>query len=260
LAPFKLRWHITCDKTRNRKETVLNNAALVVGERETELVVGTALECAGFACSRFASTLALLRGIKRDDLRLIVLDIDDASVDWQAVLAWRRSWLNPTVVVIALGNADIQTTVRTLEAGADDYIPKPVSGAELLARVNAATRRRGGAPSGAAAQALSVAGCTVDGDACCLRSERSRVALTGRELALTQLLFEQVGKLVTRQRLATEVWGAQCDLSGRTIEQHVYQVRRKLKQCVGEALHLRSIYGSGYRLDRPGRPTTGHAP
>lgn len=237
----------------------MNNAALVVGERDTDLVVSTALECAGFECSRFASTVSLLRGIKRDDLRLIVLDIDDASVDWQAVLAWRCNWLNPSVVIVAVGRADIKTTVRTLEAGADDYIPKPVNGAELLARVNAATRRRGAAPGGAVAQALSVAGCTVDGDACCLRSARSRVALTGRELALTQLLFEQVGKLVTRQRLATEVWGAQCHLSGRTIEQHVYQVRRKLKQCVGEALHLRSIYGSGYRLDRPEQPTPGQA-
>jgi DNA-binding response OmpR family regulator len=230
----------------------LNNAALVVGQRETGLVVGTALDCAGFECSRFDSTVSLLRGIKRDDLRLIVLDIDDPDVDWRAVLEWRSNWLNPQVVVIALGSADIKTTVRTLEAGADDYVPKPVSGPELLARINAATRRRVDATGTAVARAVSVAGCTVDGDACCLRSARSCVALTGRELALTQLLFQQVGKLVTRQRLATEVWGASCDLAGRTIEQHVYQVRRKLKQCVGEALHLRSIYGSGYRLDRPG--------
>jgi DNA-binding NtrC family response regulator len=89
----------------------LNNAALVVGERETDLVVSTALECAGFECSRFASTVSLLRGIKRDDLRLIVLDIDDANVDWQAVLSWRRNWLNPSVVVVAVGSADVKTTV-----------------------------------------------------------------------------------------------------------------------------------------------------
>jgi DNA-binding response OmpR family regulator len=228
---------------------------MVLSEREVGLVVGTALECAGFDCTAFESTVALLRGVKRNDVQLVVLDIDDCAVDWRAVLAWRNNWLNPAVAVIALGSADIKTAVRALEAGADDYVAKPVNGAELVARVNAAARRRGQAQAGSA---VSLAGCTVDGDTCCLRSARSRVALTGRELALTQVLFENAGKLVTRQHLATHVWGAHSDLSGRTIEQHVYQVRRKLKQCVGEALQVRSIYGSGYRLDLPHTPATAH--
>lgn len=219
---------------------------MVVGTREAGLVVGTALECAGFDCKAFDSTLSLLRGMKCDDLRVVILDLDDC-VDWRSVLDWRRNWLHPAVV-ITLGT-NTKTAVHALEAGADDHLAKPISGAELMARVNAAIKRAQASPD--AAQAVSVGGCTVDGDTSCLRSVRSRVALTGRELALTQMLFKNAGKLVTRQRLATEVWGARSELSGRTIEQHVYQVRRKLKQCVGDALCVRSIYGSGYRLELP---------
>lgn len=232
----------------------MDNAAIVVNEREASLVVRTALECAGFECLAFNSTLSLLRGIKRDDLRLVVLDMD-GEVDWRCVLEWRRHWLNPAVVVIAIGSADTSITVQALEAGVDDYVAKPVHGPELVARINAAARRRRDAPS--ASGSVSLAGYTIDRDTCCLRTTESRVALTGRELGLIQILFENVGKLVTRRRLATEVWGANADLSGRTIEQHVYQVRRKLRQCAGQALCLRSIYGCGYRLDvlptEPGR-------
>ncbi len=237
----------------SRRSFKLDNAAMVVNEREIGLVVRTALECAGFDCAEFNSTLSLLRGIKRDDLRLIVLDID-GEVDWRSVLEWRRNWLNPAVVVIAIGSDDTRATVHALEAGVDDYVAKPVRGAELVARINAAAWRRDDAP---AAGTVSLAGYTIDRDSCCLRTTRSRVPLTGRELALIQILFENVGKLVTRQRLAAEVWGANADLSGRTIEQHVYQIRRKLRQCAGQALCVRSIYGCGYRLDlSPAEPVS----
>jgi DNA-binding response OmpR family regulator len=239
---------MACDHTLDslsRRSFKLDNAAMVVNEREISLVVRTALECAGFDCAEFDSALSLLRGIRRDDLRLIVLDTD-GDVDWRAVIEWRRNCLHAAVLVIAIGSADTGTTVRALEAGADDYVAKPVRGAELLARINAAARRH---DEPAATGTLSLAGYTIDRDACCVRTAGSQVALTGRELALIQILFENVGQVVTRQRLATEVWGADADLSGRTIEQHVYQVRRKLRLCAGQALCVRSIYGCGYRLE-----------
>jgi DNA-binding response OmpR family regulator len=232
----------------------MDNAAMMVNDKDTGLVIRTALECAGFGTTQFDTTAALLRGIKRDDLRLIVIDVDGDSDgrepghagDWHGVLEWRRNWLNPGVVVIAVGRGDTQATVRALEAGVDDYVAKPVRGAELLARINMAVRRRSDA---AGSGAVELCGCTVDRETCSLRSARSKVALTSRELGVVQILFENVGRPVTRQRLAAEVWGGRPDLSSRTIEQHVYQIRRKLRLCVGKALNVRSIYGCGYQLD-----------
>ena len=223
-----------------------------VGDKNSALVIRTALECGGFACKEFDSPLALLRGIKRDDLRLIVIDVDTAGTDadgevgWHSVLEWRRNWLNPGVAVIAVGSGDAQATVRALEAGVDDYVAKPIRGAELLARSAMAARRRDDV---AACTTVSLSGCTVDREKCCLRSTRSKVALTSRELGVVQILFENFGRPVTRHRLAAEVWGGRSDLSSRTIEQHIYQIRRKLRLCVGTTLSVRSIYGCGYQLD-----------
>jgi DNA-binding response OmpR family regulator len=232
----------------------MNNVAMVVNEKDTRLVIRTALECAGFEVTEFDNTLALLRGIKRDDLRLMVIDVDaegdgrqaGQGADWQGVLEWRRNWLNPGVVVIAVGRGDTRATVGALDAGVDDYVAKPVRGAELLARINMATRRRDDAASSRAAE---LCGCTVDRETCSLRSARSKVPLTSRELGVMQILFENAGRPVTRHRLAAEVWGGRSDLSSRTIEQHIYQIRRKLRLCVGHALNVRSIYGCGYQLD-----------
>lgn len=222
------------------------NAALVVNDKEFSLVVRTALECAGFDCREFTSITALLRGIKRDDLRLVVLDVDEPQHDWRSVLDWRGNWLNPEVAVVAIGKADTRHAASVLDAGMDDYVAKPVHGAELLARISAIGRRRQAASKAATA---TLAGCTIDRETSMLRSVRLQVPLTTREMAVLQVLFEHVGQLVTRQRLATEVWGAQSDLSSRTIEQHIYQLRRKLQRCTGGAMSVRSVYGCGYRLE-----------
>jgi DNA-binding response OmpR family regulator len=230
----------------SRTEHTLNRAALVIGEKESDLVVRTALECAGHQCTAFASTTALLRGIKRDDHSLIVLDIDDPAVEWQAVLDWRRNWLNPGVPVLLVGAAAPGVAAQTLDAGADDFVIKPVRGAELLARIQAATRRRSHRTQ---TPQVAQAGCTLDRSTSSLNSPRSRVGLTARELAVAQLMFEHAGQLVSRRRLASAVWSGDEELTGRSIEQHIYQLRRKIKLCVGDALALRGVYGSGYRLD-----------
>jgi DNA-binding response OmpR family regulator len=229
----------------------LNRAALVIGEKESDLVVRTALECSGHQCTPFVSTTALLRGLKRDDHTLIILDIDDPATDWQAVLDWRRNWLNPGVPVLLIGAATPGLAAMALDAGADDILIKPVRGAELLARIQAALRRR---QEGAPPPQVAQAGCTLDRSTSSLSSPRSRVELTARELAVAQLMFEHAGQLVSRRRLARAVWSCDEELTGRSIEQHIYQLRRKLKRCVGDALALRGVYGSGYRLDVVGTP------
>ena len=224
----------------------MNKAALLIEDKDTQLVVRTALECAGFLCDTYPGTVPLLRAIKRDDHGVIVVDIDAPQADCASLLTWRSNWLNPEVTVIAIGGDDPLSAARALDAGVDDFVAKPVRGAELLARLGAAMRRRRPVESPAG---LTVAGCSLDRAASAIVSSSSRVTLTARELALAQLLFENAGHLVTRERLARDVWGLNTELISRTIEQHVYQLRRKLKRCAGEALALRGVYGSGYRID-----------
>ena len=224
----------------------MNKAALLIEDKDTQLVVRTALECAGYLCDLYAGTVPLLRAIKRYDHGVIVADVDAPQADFESLLTWRTNWLNPAVTVIAIGGDNPLAAARALDAGVDDFVAKPVRGAELLARLGAAMRRRRPAESPAG---LTVAGCSLDRAASAIVSSSTRVTLTARELALAQLLFENAGHLVTRERLARDVWGLNTELISRTVEQHVYQLRRKLKRCVGEALALRGVYGSGYRID-----------
>jgi DNA-binding response OmpR family regulator len=236
-------------------EGLLNTAALLIDDKDTQLVVRTALECAGFHCEVYTSTEVLLRGTKRKDHGLVLVDTDAAATDCAALVSWRGNWLNPDVLLIAIGADEPLVAARALNVGVDDFVAKPVRGAELLARLAAATRRR---HPGDDSDDVSVAGCSIDRGASSIVSASSRVTLTAREMALAQVLFESAGRVVTRERLARDVWGLDVSLSCRSIDQHIYQLRRKLKRCAGEALALRGVYGNGYRIDVT-RPRAGKA-
>lgn len=224
----------------------MKKAALLIEDKDAALAVRTALECAGFQCETYAEMVPMLRALRRDEHAAIIVDASPATVDCAAILEWRSNWLGLQVALVALGPDDGQSAMRQLDLGVDDYVAKPVHGAELLARLRAVQRRRLAATS---PQGPSIAGCSIDRAACAIVSVSARVALTGRELALAQLLFENAGQVVTRTRLARDVWGQEVELAKRSIEQHIYQLRRKIKCCVGDALTLRGVYGSGYRLD-----------
>jgi len=225
----------------------LKRVAVLLEDETTILVVRTALECAGLQFDRYPTLPALLRAVRRDDHLAVVIDTTVASFDCAALLAWRRHWRGADVPVVALGADDGQTAMRLLDLGVDDFVAKPVRGAELLARLRAAGRR--GAAAHEADGPPSVAGCSIDRAASAIVSDSSRVALTARELALARVLFENVGQVVTRTYLSQVVWGQDEAMASRSIEQHVYQLRRKIKRCAGEVLSLRSIYGSGYLVD-----------
>jgi DNA-binding response OmpR family regulator len=226
----------------------VKKAALLIGEQASEFAVRAALESAGHTCieNHGKSAAALLRALKRDDCSLVIVDSDEPTSQWRTVLDWRRNWLNPSVIVIVIGSASSDAAEIALEAGADDFVLKPIQGAELLARIQIALRRQA-KPVG---RRIEIAGCALDCSTNSFWSSRGRILLTAREMAVAQVLFENVGHVVSRRRLAADVWGSEDEsMIGRSIEQHIYQLRRKLKRSVGDGLTLQSVYGSGYRLN-----------
>jgi len=137
-----------------------------------------------------------------------------------------------------------------LELGADDYVTKPFSLRELLARVQALLRR---AEPGASATQLpaeiAFGKVRIDGKA--LRGKRGREAfeLTPRELKVLAILFRERGHAVSRDALLNEVWGIEYYGTTRTLDQLIVKLRQKIEDVPGEPKHLLTVHTLGYRLE-----------
>ena len=157
----------------------------------------------------------------------------------------------PTLPVIILSaRGEERDRVNGLKLGADDYVVKPFSVDELLARVEAVLRRSPGRPTDV--EELPIAGGCVDFARCEVRFEDgSREALSERELALLRYFACHAGRAIGRDELLANVW--QIDARGvttRTIDMHVARLREKLRDANGEARVLVTVHGKGYMLAR----------
>ncbi len=182
---------------------------------------------------------------------IVLLDLMLPGIDGLDVLReLRRSAATRTlpVVVLTAKGEEIDRIVG-LELGADDYIPKPFSPREVVLRVKAILRRSSAAdesgdqPLGAGKVELDPAAhrCLVGGD---------EVALTVTEFRLLRLLMERRGRVQTRERLLSDVWGYPEDIDTRTVDTHIRRLRSKLGD---EADRIETVIGVGYRF-RAGGP------
>jgi DNA-binding response OmpR family regulator len=135
--------------------------------------------------------------------------------------------------------------VRGLELGADDYVTKPFSPRELVARVKAILRRAEGPTRKATAQVLTVGNVEVDLGRAEARVGGEVVALTTREFALLHYLVDNKGLALSRRQLLDGAWGADWYGDERTVDVHVRQLRKKL----GDDFPLATVRGIGYRLE-----------
>lgn len=178
---------------------------------------------------------------------LVLMDFRLAEADPQAVVERVRA-LAPQAALLMVDERPFATEPALL-AGADEFLLLPLTQPEVgLARVRAALFRRGVLVAKERARRLTAGPCLLDVDHARLECFSIHVSLTEREAEFARCLFESPGQVVTRLRLA-RLWALDETLAARSIEQHAYQLRRKLKRCAGSHVLLRSIYGQGYRLD-----------
>jgi DNA-binding response OmpR family regulator len=185
-----------------------------------------------------------LEATAREKPRLVVVDIGlPDRLDGLEVCKTLRSSSDVPIVILTARDTEIDR-VLGLELGADDYVTKPFSPRELVARIRAILRRTDSASKPEATGPLRIGAIEVDLDRHEVRCDGDLVALTAREFALLAHLVENEGLVLSRRQLLDGVWGADWVGDDRTVDVHVRQLRKKL----GGNLPLTTVWGVGYRL------------
>ena len=174
-------------------------------------------------------------------------------VDWmlpersgvQIVRGLRAAEVN-TPVLMLTARGQVEDRVEGLDAGADDYLPKPFALPELLARVRALTRRQEG---GGSPETLIRAGdVTLDPVRHVVRLRDERIELTAKEFALLATLMQRPGQVFSRSVLLDTVWGVPGEVSTSVVELYISYLRKKLDR-EGEPSHIRTVRGVGYTFE-----------
>jgi DNA-binding response OmpR family regulator len=153
----------------------------------------------------------------------------------------------PSVQVIVVSAiSEVADKVLLLELGADDYITKPFSPRELLARVQAAIRRS--QQRMPAITSYSFGACEVDFSRMSARRSGKSVTLTAHEFKLLKYFVENAERVLSREELLNEVWGYNSYPTTRTVDNQILKLRQKLEPDSAEPHHLQTVYGAGYRF------------
>ncbi len=180
---------------------------------------------------------------------LIILDIMLPELDGLTVCRRLRQHSIVPILMLTARSEEIDRVVG-LEVGADDYLTKPFSMRELMARVWALLRRIEMMQGVPAETAVSVAGLALDPDTYEAALHGSPLALTPKEFALLHLLARHPGRVFSRAYLLDELWGYQDDSYDRTVDTHVYRLRQKLGANSAVAQRLVAVRGIGYKFAR----------
>ena len=230
------------------------NERILIAEDDFAILTGVAdlLESEGYHVETARDGLAALERYRQARPDLVLLDVMMPGMNgYDVCRAIRTEDRFIPLLMLTAKSSEIDKVIG-LELGADDYIVKPFGMAELLARVRSALRR--GALSstaraeGAASSTLSFGDVTVNFESMTGQKNGVEFALTPKEAALLRFLTEREGKVVSRNTLLDDVWGIDCEVTTRTVDQHVVRLRQKIEDDPSRPVFLCTVHGAGYRF------------
>jgi len=224
------------------------NVAILEDEIAQSQLVSTWLQAAGYSCNEFSTGQALLDELKSNCYDLMLIDWELPDINGPEVMhAIRHDLKMDTPIIFITSRDSEEDIVNALEAGADDYLIKPVRQYEFLARVKANTKRlennnnsiklieRSPYSFNASNQQASINGNVIE--------------LSSKEFELAFYIFSNEGELLDRKKILSAVWQQDADLNTRTVDTHMSIIRKKLSIGPENGWRLKSIYGHGYRLE-----------
>ncbi len=221
--------------------------SLLLVEDELSLAVGLVdvLRVKGYEVDHVVSGEEALERAGQRDYRLVLLDASLPGMSGFEVLRHLRQRRSEVMVLMLTARGSEADRVLGFELGADDYVTKPFSLAELLGRIGAMLRR-GPAPSEAVRGTLQFGSLVADLEAYTLSNGE---ALPRRAFDILRLLSKRQGQVVSRDQLMDEVWGVEEAITHKTIHNLVARIRQQIESDPEQPRFLKTVHGVGYRLD-----------
>ncbi len=224
-------------------------AQIVLIEDDVDIrrLVADALAAQGHDVESAAAALDGLQLTVKGKPDLVVMDLGLPDLDGTELLRMIRAVSQVPIIVITARGAD-EVVVRTLDSGADDYLVKPFSVAQLEARVRALLRRGAAAESG---ETIRIGDLMIDAAAREATLAGESIDLSPKEFDLLRVLAERAGEVVSKRALMAEVWREPYGGAERTVDVHLSWLRSKLGETAQEPRYLRTVHGVGVKLVDP---------
>lgn len=223
-------------------------AKILIIEDEPAMLSGLSdnLEFEGYSVDTAATGDIGLKKINTDDFNLILLDVMLPVISGFDILKQIRANGNRTPVILLTAKGEELDKVRGLELGADDYITKPFSLRELLARIKAILRRTVIDNTSATANNIQIGRLSVAFEQLEATENGQPIKLSHKEFEILHYLYRRCNQIVTRDELLDNVWGMDYQPTSRTVDNFILRLRQKVDS--DNSNHIHTVHGLGYKL------------
>ncbi len=227
----------------------MDKVLIVEDSRPMQRALQRAFSAEGYQVDVASDGPAGLTSFREQRPKAVLLDLKLPGMHGRELCREFKTIAPDVPVIVLSANAEVDDKVLLLELGADDYVTKPFSPKELLARVRRAMRRTEvSPPKEEPTRRYSFADVVVDCEAMEVTREGHRVTLTAQEFRLLKYLLEHPGRVISRDDLLNQVWGYNNYPSTRTVDNHILRLRQKLEVDPTTPRHFLTLHGVGYKF------------
>src|ERR1700683_973414 len=248
-----------------RSKETMDTVLVVEDSRPMQRTLQRLVEAEGFTVQIASDGGAGLESFRKQSPNVVVLDLKLPYMPGKEVCRAFKAHAAGVPIVVLSANCEVEDKVLLLELGADDYVTKPFSPRELLARVRRAMRR--GLPTAAEAAPASAAGAPaahellafgdtkIDFTSMVVTRNGKALAFTAQEFKLLKYFARCPARVISRQELLNEVWGYENYPTTRTVDNHILRIRQKLEPDPARPRYFLTMHGTGYKFT-PGDSAT----
>jgi len=224
----------------------MDKILIVEDDRRVQKALRRLFETEGYSVDSAFDGSAGLEAAQSAPVAAVVLDLRLPAMSGRDVCREIKTSNPNTPVIILSAMTDVVDKVSLLELGADDYVTKPFSPRELLARVRGAIRRstRQAAPG----DVFSFGDVIVDFNSMQLTRSGQPIAMTAQEFKILRFMSQNAERVISREELLNAAWGYQSYPTTRTVDNHVLKLRQKVERDPANPVHFRTVHGVGYRF------------